>query len=173
MCIMIKSYPGNETKIMIFDAVNFNLTLCLHLYLIMTVKMQYIPLNKTVCTFCQLFQLLKHKKCLFRGAGHSKDCSVCSICLWLLLQDLCRRISQQAKHVSERPSHLCAKYALTVNEFGLVCSSTILEGIFVPQLDLHKDLSDSTRKLVQMSRKKLGAIWATTKHNNNETRITK
>lgn len=105
----------------------------------------------------QLSQLLKHKNDFLKRAGRSRDCAACSIWLWLLLQDLSRQSSQQAKHVRERPFHLRAKYASTVIELGLVCSSTILGGIYVPQLYLHK----RPRKLVQLRSKQLRAIWAT------------
>jgi len=77
---------------------------------------------------------LKHEKVIlffcFKVAGHSKDRAVCSIWMQLLLQDLSRQSSQQAKHVRERPFHLGAKYASTVIEFGLVGSTTISGAYF-------------------------------------------
>lgn len=51
--------------------------------------------------------------------------------------------------MKERPFHLWAKHASTVIESGLVCSGTTLRGIFVPQLDWHTRLSESTGELLQ------------------------
>lgn len=132
--------------------------------------MQYTEFHNTVCPVKFCFLSTRRIYFIFlKGAGRSR-----TVLFALFGCDYCSRTSagEEANNPSMRgrgPVHLCAKYASAVIEFGLVCSSTILGGIFVPQLDLHKHLSASTRKPGQLSGKQLRAIWTTTKPNHNET----
>ena len=129
----------------------------------------YTEFHNTVCPVKFCF-LSTRRICFFlKGAGRSR-----AVLFALFGCDYCSRTSagEEANNPSMRgrgPVHLCAKYASAVIEIGLVCSSTISGGIFVPQLDLHKHLSASTRKPGQLSGKQLRAIWTTTKPNHNET----